>query len=267
MADRFAGIAESGPLIAALAVAALAGLVSFFAPCMLPLVPGYLSYVTGLAGADLNPGAGPVPPVGGAATATCVRPRVRGRALAGSALFVAGFTAVFTVLAYAAGQLGRVLLVHARTIEMVVGAVTVLFGLAFADVLPGLIRGWRIGRLPRAGLAGAPVLGATVALSWTPCLSPTLTAVLGLAAVQGSAGRGALLAAAYSLGMGLPFLGVGAGMPRLLRLSRFLRAHGVWVSRLGGALLVVVGLALLTGAWTEFVNWLRATVGPGQIGI
>ncbi len=118
-----------------------------------------------------------------------------------------------------------------------------------------------------AGLAGAPLLGATFALSWTPCLSPTLTAVLGLAAVQGSAARGTALAAAYSLGMGLPFIGVGAGLPRLLWLSRVVRRHGAWVTRLGGVPLVAVGLALVTGGWTEFINWLRATVGPGQIGI
>jgi cytochrome c-type biogenesis protein len=134
-------------------------------------------------------------------------------------------------------------------------------------VAPGLTRSWRISRLPQAGLAGAPLLGATFALSWTPCLSPTLTAVLGLAAVQGSATRGAVLAAAYSLGMGLPFIGFGAGLPRLLKISRFMRRHGAWVTRLGGLLLVAVGMALATGLWTEFVNWLRAAVGPGRIGI
>ena len=276
MADTFAGIASSGPLLLALAVAALAGVVSFFAPCMLPLVPGYLSYVTGLAGTDLttrpatNTEPAP-PPVGaGTAPATAVRtrpPPVRGRTVAGAALFVAGFTAVFTTLAYAAGQLGRGLLVHARTIEVVAGLVSIALGLAFAGVLPGLTRTWRINRLPKAGLAGAPLLGATFALSWTPCLSPTLTAVLGLAAVQGSAARGTVLAAAYSLGMGLPFVGFAAGATRLLRLVGFVRRHGAWVTRLGGALLVAVGLALVSGAWTEFVNWLRAAVGPGQIGI
>jgi len=186
--------------------------------------------------------------------------------MAGAALFVAGFTAVFVVLAYAAGTLGRSLLVHQRTIEVIAGVLIVVLGLAFAGLLP-VGPTWQFRRLPGVGLAGAPALGAVFALSWTPCLSPTLTVVLGLAAVEGSAGRGTLLAAAYSLGMGLPFIGFAAGPPRLLRLSRFIRGHNVWVTRLGGALLVAVGLALLTGAWTEFVNWLRATVGPGQIGI
>ncbi len=242
-----ADVAASGPLAAALAVAALAGLVSFFAPCMLPLVPGYLSYVTGLTGADIQ------------------APR-QWRTVAGAGLFVAGFTTVFTLMAYAAGQFGRALLVHAGIIEIVVGVLTILLGLAFAGLLP-VMRTWRIGWLPQAGLAGAPVLGATFALSWTPCLSPTLTVVLGLAAVQGSAARGTVLAAAYSLGMGLPFLGVAAGLPRLLRTVGFIRAHNAWVTRLGGGLLIAVGIALTTGWWTDFVNWLRATVGPGQIGI
>jgi cytochrome c-type biogenesis protein len=264
MGASFASTATSGPLLAAFAVAALAGLVSFFAPCMLPLVPGYLSYVTGLTGTDLTTAA---QPTDATATTSAVSTRRRARAVAGSALFVAGFTAVFTLLAYAAGQLGRTLLVHARAIEIIAGVVTIALGLAFMDLLPGLSRTWRITRLPRAGLVGAPLLGATFALSWTPCLSPTLTAVLGLAAVQGSATRGTALAAAYSLGLGLPFIGFGAGLPRLLRLSRFLRRHGAWVTRLGGLLLVAVGLALVTGWWTELLNWLRATIGPGQIGI
>jgi cytochrome c-type biogenesis protein len=188
--------------------------------------------------------------------------------VAGSALFVLGFTAVFTTVSYAVGALGRGLLVHARTIEIVAGLLTVVLGLGFAGVpVAGLQRGWRLHQLPRAGLAGAPLLGATFALSWTPCLSPTLTVVLGLAAVQGSAARGTVLAAAYSLGMGLPFVGVALGLGWLARTVRVIRRHGALVTRVGGVLLVAVGLALMTGVWTEFTNWLRATVGPGQIGI
>lgn len=272
MASTFADTAASGPLLAALAVATLAGVVSFFAPCMLPLVPGYLSYVTGLAGTDLTPPAdspsahtGPVPastsPQVGAGTAT------RGRAVVGSSLFVLGFTIVFATLSYAVGELGRALLIHARAIEIIAGLLTVLLGLAFMDVLPWWGGTWRISRLPRVGLAGAPLLGGVFALSWTPCLSPTLTVVLGLAATQGSATRGATLATAYSLGMGLPFIAFGLGYGRLLRLVSLIRRHGIWVTRLGGALLIAVGLALVTGAWTDFINWLRATVGPGQIGV
>src|SRR5438034_6391090 len=139
----------------------LPGLVSIFAPGMLPLVPGYLSYVTGLTGTDLTPAQ---PADGAAVSATAVSTRRRARAVAGSALFVAGFTTVFTLLAYAAGQLGRTLLVHARTIEIIAGSVTIVLGLVFMDLLPGLSRTWRITHLPKAGLAGAPLLAATFAL-------------------------------------------------------------------------------------------------------
>lgn len=278
LAVGYAQVATGGPLIAAIGVAALAGLVSFFAPCMLPLLPGYLSYVTGLTGSDLDlltaTGAGaprpeprnadrPANPPAGIQA----RRRVRNRAVVGATLFVVGFGAVFTLLAYAAGQAGRTLLAHARAIETGVGVATILLGLAFAGLLPILRRQWRVHRLPRAGLAGAPVLGATFALSWTPCLSPTLAAVLGLAAVQGSAVRGVILAAAYSTGMGLPFIALALGISGVARAIGLVRRHGAWISCAGGLLLVAVGVALLTGAWTEFVNWLRATVGPGHIGI
>jgi cytochrome c-type biogenesis protein len=259
MGATFADVATSGPLLLAVGVAALAGLVSFFAPCMLPLLPGYVSYVAGLTGADLHATDGD--------GALAVRRRVRGRVLAGSTLFVVGFTAVFTVLAYAAGAFGRALLVHARAIEITIGVLIVGLGLAFLGLIPGMERTWRLRRLPTAGVAAAPLFGAVFALSWTPCLSPTLTAVLGLAALQGSATRGAVLAAAYSLGMGLPFIAFALGLRWLTTAVTFIRRHNAWITRLGGALLIVVGLALITGSWTEFVNWLRASVGPGQIGI
>jgi cytochrome c-type biogenesis protein len=187
--------------------------------------------------------------------------------LAGTALFVAGFSVVFTALSYAVGQLGRTLLTYAGVIQIVVGVVIILVGLAFTGLVPLFRREFRVRRLPRGGLASAPLLGAVFALSWTPCLSPTLTAVLGLAAVQGTASRGAVLAGAYSLGLGLPFLAFAVGMRRLLVAFGWVRRHSRWVSRIGGVLLILVGLALATGLWTEFVNWLRATVGPGSVGI
>ena len=243
MGTRFAGIAESGPLLLAVAVAALAGLASFLSPCVLPLVPGYLSYVTGLAGAD-------------------AQAHRRGRVLAGTLLFVAGFATVFVLTSVAAASLGRALLAHGRTLQLGVGALVVVLGLAFLGFVPGLQREWRLRRLPSAGLVGAPVFGAVFALSWTPCLGPTLAAVLGLAAVGGSTARAVVLAMAYCLGLGLPFVAFGLGFRRLLGV---LRRHGGWVTRIGGALLIVVGLALMTGAWTEFVNWLRATVGVGEV--
>ena len=264
MGESFARLASSGPLLIAVLVAALAGLVSFLSPCVLPLVPGYLSYVTGMAGADLDAGLGTDPR--GTPVAKSGQ-RVRGRILLGSALFVAGFTVVFTLTGVLVAQAGRALLVHQRIVEIVVGVLVIALGLAFAGLVPGLQRELRIHRLPNAGLAGAPILGAVFALSWTPCVGPTLGAVLGLSAVGGQTGRAVTLTIAYCLGLGLPFLAFGLGFRRLLGLFAAVRRHSVWVTRIGGALLVLVGLALVTGGWTEFVNWLRATVGIGTVSL
>jgi cytochrome c-type biogenesis protein len=248
--ESFAEIARGGPLFLAIGVAALAGLVSFLSPCVLPLVPGYLSYVTGLAGADLEDGRGR-----------------RGRIVAGVLLFVAGFTLVFTLTGVLAAGLGRALLVHSRVIEVVVGLVVIVLGVAFLGLIPGLQREWRVHRLPNAGLAGAPVFGAVFALGWIPCVGPTLGAVLGLAAVGGSTGRAVTLAVAYCLGLGVPFLAFGLGFRRLIGVFTAVRRQSRWVTRVGGALLVLVGLALVTGGWNDFVVWLRATVGVGRVSI
>jgi cytochrome c-type biogenesis protein len=242
-----ASVAQSGPLLLAVGVAALAGLASFLSPCVLPLVPGYLSYVTGLAGADLDAG------------------HRRGRVLAGTSLFVAGFATVFVSTSVLAAAFGRALLRHGRVVEVVVGALVIVFGAAFLGLVPGLQREWRIHRLPAAGLVGAPVFGAVFALSWVPCVGPTLGAVLGLAAVGGSTGRAVVLAVAYCLGLGLPFVAFGLGFRHLLGVVAAVRRNSVWVTRIGGALLIVVGVALVTGAWGDFVNWLRATVGVGEV--
>jgi cytochrome c-type biogenesis protein len=255
----FADVAQSGPLLVAIAVSALAGLVSFLSPCILPLVPAYLSYVTGLGGADLSSADSD-----GAVT---TRRRTRARVLGGVGLFVAGFTTVFVILSVTVSTLGRALLLRQRAIEIGAGLVIIVLGVVFLGLIPGLQNEWRLRRLPAAGLAGAPVLGAVFALSWTPCLSPTLAAVLGLAAVSGSAVRGAVLATAYGLGLGLPFVAFGLGFRRLLEVFTVIRRHSVWVTRIGGAMLILLGLALVSGVWLDFINWLRATVGPGEVGI
>jgi cytochrome c-type biogenesis protein len=253
--SAFAGIVSGGPLLLAIAVAALAGLVSFLSPCVLPLVPGYLSYMTGLAGADLD--------------AALRRPTraARGRVVAGAAGFIAGFTVVFTTTGVLVAHFGRVLLGHQRTVEIVVGVLIVVLGAAFLGAVPGLQREWRIHRLPAAGLASAPVLGAVFALSWVPCIGPTLGAVLGLSMVEGAAGRAAALTVAYCLGLGLPFVVVGLGFRKMIGVLAAIRRNSVWVTRVGGALLILVGLALVTGVWGELMTWLRATVGPGSVGI
>jgi cytochrome c-type biogenesis protein len=253
MGDTFAGIAQSGPLLLAIGVAAIAGLVSFLSPCVLPLVPGYLSYVTGLAGADLDSG-----------SATGWR---RGRVLAGTLLFVAGFASVFVTLNIALASAGRALLRQQRLVEVVVGILIIAMGAAFAGLIPGLQREWRIHRLPAAGLFGAPVFGAVFALSWSPCLGPTLGVVMGLSTIGGSTGRATILAIAYCLGLGLPFVVFGLGFRRLLGVFRAIRRQSMWITRIGGVLLIIVGLALVTGGWLDFVNWLRPAVGEWEVSV
>ena len=141
-----------------------------------------------------------------------------------------------------------------------------MLGLAFLGLVPGLQREWRLHRLPAAGVASAPVLGAVFAVSWVPCLGPTLAAVLALTAVEGSAGRAATLTVAYCLGLGLPFLAFGLGFRKLLGLHKAVRRNSVWVTRVGGGC-VPVGLALATGAWGRLLSWLMATVGPGSVSL
>jgi cytochrome c-type biogenesis protein len=288
----FATIASDGPLILAVGVSAAAGLVSFLSPCVLPLVPGYVSYVTGLAGADLDAALGTDPKgnrvaqpavdtvtaaeVGSAGgTVVAVRPaadlimpstrRVRGRIVAGSLLFIAGFTVIFTLVSVAAANVGRTLIRHEDTVQIVVGALVIVLGIAFLGLIPGLQRDVRVRKLPTAGLAGAPVLGAVFALGWTPCISPTLGAVLGLSAIGGQTGRAVTLGIAYCVGLGLPFLAFGLGFRRLLGVFAVIRRNSHWVTRVGGVLLIVVGVAMVTGGWTDFINWLRATVGSGSV--
>ncbi len=229
----------SGALLLALPVAVLGGLISFFSPCVLPLVPGYLSYVTGVSGADLAEAR-------------------RGRMVAGSSLFVAGFSAVFVSAGAFFGYFGKTLQDHKETISMVLGGLTIVLGLAFMGAL-GLFgqREFRFHTRPAIGLAGAPVLGVLFGVGWTPCIGPTLAAVQSLSFNQASAGRGALLTVAYCLGLGLPFVLTAVAFRRALGAFGWVKRHYVWVMRAGGAMLVVVGLLLVTGVWDSMVGELQ----------
>jgi cytochrome c-type biogenesis protein len=236
--------AASGPLLLAFGIAALAGLVSFASPCTLPLMPGYVSYVTGMSGQELG------------------KDRRIGRVLSGALLFVAGFTAVYTTIVFALQSAGRALLTNTATLETAAGIVMIAMGLMFIGLIPargGFAPKWR----PAVGLAGAPLFGAVFALSWIPCTSPVLAAITSLAVIQDGTTRGVGLMVAYCAGLGAPFVLFAVGMHRLAGALDFLKRHGRVISIAGGAMLCLVGVALVTGAWTDFMNWLRATVGVG----
>ncbi|MGR7024050.1 cytochrome c biogenesis CcdA family protein [Geodermatophilus sp. URMC 62] len=273
MGQEFAALVTDGPLLVAAAVAALVGLVSFASPCVLPLVPGYLSYVTGLVGSGAAGGArtrAPAPAGDGAgATATAVRTderSPRGRMVLGAVLFVLGFTAVFVTVGTALGGLGRLLVRYDDVITRGMGVVVIVVGLAFLGRLPFLQRTRRLSVRPVAGLAGAPLLGVVFGLGWTPCLGPTLSAVYSLAYTEATAGRGALLSVAYCLGLGVPFVLVALGARWAVGATTFLRRHARAVTRFGGAVLVLVGLLLVTGAWSEMMAWLRAWLAATGLG-
>jgi cytochrome c-type biogenesis protein len=247
-------IAESGPLLLAAGIAVLAGAMSFASPCVVPLVPGYLAYLAGLVGADA-----PAVTAGEAAQPRGGRWRVAGAAL----LFVAGFTVVFGAGSILVLGLSDTLLSNEQVLTRVGGVVTIIMGLVFVGLVPALQRDTRPHATPRAGLVGAPLLGAVFALGWTPCLGPTLTGVMSVAAgtqVGSGTVRGILLVLAYCLGLGVPFVVLALGASWAVRATGWLRRHVRGVQLTGGVLLLCVGVALVTGWWGDLVDWLRQTV-------
>lgn len=243
-------LAISGPLLLASGVALVAGMISFASPCVVPLVPGYLAYLAALVGADAP-----------AVTEDEPKPPGRWRVVGAVGLFILGFTVVF------AGTLGSIvwladaLLLNQDVLQRVGGVLTIAMALVFIGLVPKLQRDVRFHRVPKIGLAGAPVLGAIFGLGWTPCLGPTLSGVLVIASsTDGTAARGFLLVLVYCLGLGVPFLLIALGARWALRANGWLRRHARTIQLAGGALLFVVGVLLVSGLWAELTSWLRDAV-------
>jgi cytochrome c-type biogenesis protein len=234
--------AMGGSMALAVPVALLAGIVSFFSPCVVPLLPGYLSYMTGMGAAEVAAG------------------RRRSRMLLGTILFVLGLAVVFVAAGFVFGAFGQLLVDHRIVITRLLGVVIIVLGLAFAGVISLGNREVRIQRLPAAGLAAAPVLGAVFALGWTPCIGPALAVVLNLGLNEGTALRGGVLGFAYALGLGIPFVIAGLAFATMSRTVGFLRQHQVAVMRIGGLMMVAVGVLLVTGLWDQLMGRLLVWV-------
>ncbi|CAN3126989.1 cytochrome c biogenesis CcdA family protein [Mycobacterium sp. smrl_JER01] len=247
--DQIDQLTTTGPLLLAMGLAAAAGLVSFASPCVIPLVPGYLSYLAAVVGVD-DRGAGP-----GAVAVKGARLRVAGAA----ALFVAGFTVVFLLGTVAVLGMTTTLITNQLLLQRLGGVVTILMGLVFIGLVPMLQRDTRFTPRQVSTLGGAPLLGAVFALGWTPCLGPTLTGVIAVAsATEGSnVVRGVVLVIAYCLGLGIPFVALAFGSARAVAGLGWLRRHTRTIQVFGGVLMILVGVALVTGLWNEFVSWVR----------
>ena len=239
--NPFAEVILDGSLIAALPVALLAGFVSFASPCVLPLVPGYLGYITGLTGVDL-------------------REQRRGRILTGVVLFVLGFSAVFVLMSVVLAQLGAFAwLLGQRWIMVVLGILVMLMGVVFMGGFSWFQRDRKIERRPPPGLWGAPLLGMTFGLGWAPCIGPTFAAVQAMVYVDGaSTGKAVVLTTAYCLGLGVPFVLIALALRRGMGAMSFFRRHRLTLQRVGGAVLVLIGAAMATGVWSALVSWVQS---------
>ena len=234
MSTNLANFLLSGNLILALPIALLAGLISFASPCVIPLVPGYLTYAAGFS-------------------------KNRGKLLMGSLLFVLGFTALFVVYGALFGTLGNTISANQRIISTVLGLFTIIMGLIFMGRI-NLMRSFKFNKSANSGLLGAPILGFLFGLGWTPCIGPALAAVQTLAIDSASATRGAVLSAAYCIGLGTPFILSGLYLDKSESMRKFLAVNGDRISKIGGIFLIVIGLLQITGTWNHLMNSLRGLI-------
>lgn len=290
IANGASDIVLSGPLLVALLIAAAAGAVSFFSPCCLPLVPGYLSYVAGVAGSETarpardgcpdEPSVSVTEVAAASRTSTVIQSPPQGRLMApassvkrsrtvvGAVLFVAGFAAVFTSYGALFGAFGAILITYQDLLVRALGVLTIILGLMFTGVLwrvPLVGRTFRLTYRPRAGLAGAPLVGMLFGLGWTPCIGPTLAAVLTLATTSADAGRGAALSFAYSVGLGVPFIVAAVSVQKAMASFGWARRHARTVMRVGGAMLIILGLLQFTGLWLVLISRLQGLIVGWQV--
>lgn len=254
-------LVADGQLLVAMFIALAAGMVSFASPCVLPLVPGYLAYIGGLAGIDeaqTSPRGSP------GHTQVRVEPstarRVRRRLVLGVSLFVLGFSVVFVAFMSLAGSVGGWLLQYRELITAVMGVVVIVMGLVFVGLFRPLQQTRKLSIAPKVGLIGAPLLGAGFAIGWTPCLGPTLIAISSLSLQTGSVARGALLGLVYCIGLGVPFILVALGFGWVAQSTAFLRRHIRTINIVGGAVLIIIGVLMVTGLWNQLMLSLQAVM-------